>query len=164
MTGLAPETGALLMPTGQRWRLGATFRAPVSGGVLGSGRSAGGLVLPTNIEQPWETEVGVAYQLGPRPLNPSWINPHEQESRVRNYIADERARRERRNEEIVIAAAPEQRGFQPFDGPVQQRVVGVPGRVQPPPLLGGERAEHQQGGRGHWVLPSRPPSTGLPYR
>jgi hypothetical protein len=94
MTGLSPETGALLMPTGQPWRLGATFRAPVSGGVLGgSGRSAGGLVLPTNIVEPWEAELGVAYQLGPRPLNPGWENPRDQEAELRGEIERDRDKR-----------------------------------------------------------------------
>jgi hypothetical protein len=42
---------------------------------------------------PWETEVGFAYQLGPRPLNPTWENPHEQEAPVRRRIDEARARR-----------------------------------------------------------------------
>lgn len=93
MTGLAPEAGALVMPTGQPWRIGATVRAPVSGGVLGSGRSVGGLVLPTDIVEPWEAEVGVAYQLGPRPLNPGWENPHAQEAELRREIQRDRDKR-----------------------------------------------------------------------
>lgn len=93
MTGLSPEAGVLLMPTGEPWRIGATFRAPVSGGVLGSGRSVGGLVLPANIVEPWEAELGVAYQLGPRPLNPGWENPHAQEAELRREIARDRDKR-----------------------------------------------------------------------
>jgi hypothetical protein len=94
MTGGSPETGALLMPTGQPWRIGATFRAPVSGGALGgSGGTAGGLVLPTSIVEPWETELGLAYQLGPRPLNPGWENPHDQEAELRGEIARDRDKR-----------------------------------------------------------------------
>jgi hypothetical protein len=93
MTGAAPETGALLMPTGQQWRLGATFRAPVSGGVLGIPGNASGLVLPTNIVEPWEAELGVAYQLGPRPLNPGWENPRDQEAELRGEIERDRDKR-----------------------------------------------------------------------
>jgi hypothetical protein len=93
MTGLSPEAGALVMPTGQPWRIGATFRAPVSGGVIGSGRSVGGLVLPADIVQPWEAEFGVAYQLGPRPLNPGWENPHTQEAELRGEIERDRDKR-----------------------------------------------------------------------
>ena len=118
MTGAAPEVGLLVKPNDMPVRIGATVRAPVNGSTFGTSSAtvdaqgttrAGSLALPTEITLPWELEVGFAVQVGPRPLNPSWIDPHEQESRVRNAIADERARRERRNEEIVIAAAPEQR-------------------------------------------------------
>lgn len=93
MTGLGPEVGALVMPTGQPWRIGATFRTPVSGGVVGSGRSVGGLVLPTNIVEPWEAELGLAYQLGPRPLNPGWENPRAQEAELRTEIERDRDKR-----------------------------------------------------------------------
>jgi hypothetical protein len=108
MTGVAPEAGALLMPTGRQWRLGATARAPVSGGIFGSEnvrvngagvRAVGPLVLPSRVVMPWELEVGIAYQLGPRPLNPGWQNPHEQEAPVRRRIDDDRARRAHNAEE-----------------------------------------------------------------
>lgn len=103
MTGVAPEAGALVMPTGRPWRVGATVRAPVQAGIFRSGdnvsvddggvRSAGSFVLPQHVVMPWEAEVGVAYQLGPRPLNPGWRNPHEQEAWLRNRIrADREAR------------------------------------------------------------------------
>lgn len=32
--------------------------------------------LPEAVEVPWELEMGVAWQLGPRPLNVRWINTH----------------------------------------------------------------------------------------
>ena len=93
MTGAAPEVGALLMPTGTRWRIGATARAPVSGNtgvnVLGESilggtdnttacspasgaRCVGGFYVPSRVVMPWEVEAGFALQLGPRPLNPGW--------------------------------------------------------------------------------------------
>jgi hypothetical protein len=105
MTGAAPEVGALLMPTGMPWRIGATLRGPVGGGALGKGnvstdpatgvRRAGDFVLPSQIVMPWEIEYGVAYQLGPRPLNPGWQDPHEQEGYLRARIAEDRAARKR---------------------------------------------------------------------
>jgi hypothetical protein len=99
MTGIAPEVGALFMPTGQQWRLGATARAPVSGNTFsedvgsatGTTRSAGGFVLPDRVVMPWEVELGLAYQLGPRPINPGWQNPHVQEAWLRRRIAQDRA-------------------------------------------------------------------------
>ncbi len=116
MTGLAPEVGALFMPTGFQWRLGAAARAPVSGGIFGSEnvttdpishvQSAGAFVLPSAVTMPWEVELGVAYQLGPRPLNPGWENPHEQESWLRDRIGEDRADRARRRAEELAATPP----------------------------------------------------------
>jgi hypothetical protein len=112
MTGLAPEVGALYMPTGLQWRLGAAARAPVNGAIFGSENvtkdpissvaRAGNFVLPSLVTMPWEVELGVAYQLGPRPLNPGWHNPHDQESWLRDRIAEDRAERARlRDEELA---------------------------------------------------------------
>jgi hypothetical protein len=56
-------------------------------------RSAGAFVLPDRVTQPWELEAGVAYQLGPRPLNPAWIDPHDHEDQLDKSI--HRARLER---------------------------------------------------------------------
>jgi hypothetical protein len=117
MTGFAPEVGALLMPTGQQWRIGATARAPVSGNIFGSEnvtyengqRAAGGFVLPDRIVMPWEVELGAAYQLGPRPINPGWQNPHAQEGWLRHRIAANRAVREvARDRELAALPAREQ--------------------------------------------------------
>jgi hypothetical protein len=112
MTGFAPEAGALFMPTGQQWRVGVTVRAPVNTGVnifgLTTGNPigrAGNFILPDRVLLPWEIEAGVAYQLGPRPLNPGWQNPHEQEGWLRRRIAADRARREQENA-AAIAQAP----------------------------------------------------------
>ncbi len=101
MTGVGTEAGLLLMPTGHRWRVGATARGPVTGGVFGSERvtvdgdvrKAGNLVLPDQVTQPWELEAGVAFQLGPRPINPGWENPHDQEAELRGEIERDRAKR-----------------------------------------------------------------------
>jgi hypothetical protein len=123
MTGLGPEVGALLMPTGHRWRVGATARAPVSGGALGSENvtvASGGvrevtpagsptpLVLPSSLTQPWELEVGMALQLGPRPINPGWDNPHDQEAELRGEIARDRDKRALRDAtDLAVAPASE---------------------------------------------------------
>ncbi len=117
MTGFAPEAGALLMPTGRQWRIGATVRAPVSAGVFGKDvttdaggiRRAGEFILPDQVVLPWEVEVGVAYQLGPRPLNPGWQNPHALEAGLRARIAGDRAARARDRETELARARPEER-------------------------------------------------------
>jgi hypothetical protein len=117
MTGIGPEAGALLMPTGQRWRVGVTARAPVSAGVFGQDqststdgvRSVGGLVLPSSITQPWEVEAGLALQLGPRPINPGWENPHAQEAELRAEIDRDRAERALRDATDLALATPVER-------------------------------------------------------
>jgi hypothetical protein len=104
--GVGPEVGAVVKPDDVPWRLGATVRSAVTGSDLHIGQSssdattharkAGDLVIPTKITQPWEIEAGVAYQLGPRPLNPRWINPRHQERAVEARYAERRAEREAR--------------------------------------------------------------------
>ena len=114
MAGVSPEAGALLMPTGQPWRVGVTARAPVSGGVgvgfLGqqifSGSQkpvSGNLVVPSQVVMPWEVEAGLAYQLGPRPLNPGWENPRAEDARLREEIEQDRDGRKQRYEEELAA-------------------------------------------------------------
>ncbi|MDP9000590.1 MAG: hypothetical protein M3O46_10815 [Myxococcota bacterium] len=111
MTGIGPEAGALLMPTGRQWRVGITGRAPVRGGIFGSEdvtidagvRRAGPFVLPSTVVMPWEIEAGLAYQLGPRPLNPGWENPHDQEDRLRRRIENDRADRAALRDREMIA-------------------------------------------------------------
>jgi hypothetical protein len=119
MTGLAPEIGALFMPTGLQWRLGAAARAPVNGAIFGSESvttdpvsrvsRAGNFVLPSLVTMPWEVELGVAYQLGPRPLNPGWHNPRDEESWLRDGIAEDRARRARRHDQEIASLGAEAR-------------------------------------------------------
>ncbi len=103
MLGVAPEVGFLVRPDWKSFRVGATFRFPVDAGELGSPqlridkggiRRAGGLVLPDHVVWPWELEVGLAVQVGPRPLNPQWINPHDQEAELATLQGIERRRRE----------------------------------------------------------------------
>lgn len=106
MLGAGPEAGFIVKPNEYRWRIGATVRAAVDAGAVslgnvlqipqpdGSGvRTAGNLILPERITLPWEVEGGIAYQLGPRPLNPKWINPHEQGRELAASIAERRAER-----------------------------------------------------------------------
>jgi hypothetical protein len=117
MTGVGPELGALYMPTGAQVRLGVALRAPVSGGIFGSEnvttnpvgvRQVGPFVLPSSVDMPWEADLGVAYQLGPRPLNPGWRNPRDQAASLREQIADARAARahEREQELEPLSGAP----------------------------------------------------------
>lgn len=103
MAGAAPQVGAVVKPDDVPWRLGATARAAVTAGDLDlfgtrldpttNVRSAGSFVTPDRITQPWEVEAGFAYQLGPNPLNPQWLNPRDQEAALQDRIRSARAER-----------------------------------------------------------------------
>ena len=98
MQSAAPEMGVQIRPDYFPWRLGATFRAPVEGRVDASSsgpRSPTALpfIRPAGVSLPWELEVGAAIQLGPRPLNPQWVNPHDEEAIERKQIVADRAAR-----------------------------------------------------------------------
>lgn len=88
MLGVGPELGVLVRPDWRSFRVGATFRFPVHGGELigdttlraDGVKTAGGLVLPRDVVLPWELEIGAAVQVGPRPLNPQWIEPRTHEA------------------------------------------------------------------------------------
>jgi hypothetical protein len=111
MTGVSPELGFLAKPDNWPVRFGATFRAPVTGTTLSSQATvmdgvarAGGLIVPGTVTLPWELETGVAVQVGPRPLNPPWLNPHDEERPVRVTIDAERVRRAQEREAALARA------------------------------------------------------------
>jgi hypothetical protein len=115
MIGAGAEMGVLVRPDWRSFRIGATFRFPVHGGELigdttttrAGVRTSGGLVLPSDVVLPWELEVGAALQVGPRPLNPAWIDPHKHEATVRRKLAARRrARAQKRDEELRAIADP----------------------------------------------------------
>lgn len=122
MFGAAPEIGLLIRPDWQSIRFGATFRAPVDGGALVGGTStldargvkvSGGLALPNHVVLPWELEAGVAVQVGPRPLNPAWIDPEAQEQALFSVFRERRrARNERREAELARIRDPVERAAQ----------------------------------------------------
>ena len=98
MQGLAPEVGVQIRPDYFPWRLGATLRAPVEGRVTAGtsvprGSNMLPFIRPAGVSLPWELELGAAIQLGPRPLNPQWLNPHDEEAALRKQIAADRADR-----------------------------------------------------------------------
>jgi len=111
--GAAPQFGILVKPDWTPFRVGASYRHAVSSVfTVDTGttidprtgvRRAGELVVPNSVELPWEIEVGTAIQVGPRPLNPEWIDPddHEEEL-IESYRIDRRARRRRINRQLMM--------------------------------------------------------------
>jgi hypothetical protein len=92
--GTSPELGALLQLADQPFRVGLAARMPVESGVIGQVRAAD-KTLPRQIRLPWEVQAGFAFQLGPRPLNQRWVNPHDVESHLREAMMTRRHTRER---------------------------------------------------------------------
>jgi hypothetical protein len=104
MSGLSPEIGALYKPDFAPWRLGVTYRFPVSAAAPSDSvvsvddlgvRRAAGLALPEQVYLPWELEIGVALNAGPRPLNPRRIEPRAHERLVDEEILAQREARRR---------------------------------------------------------------------
>ena len=110
-SGVGPEAGMLLRLDDQPWRLGFSARAPVSGGASGevttdaNGVKTAGLcanatpcILPSSVVSPAQLEVGFALQLGPRPLNPRWIDPSSELAPLRDKIEGQREERAKRDD------------------------------------------------------------------
>jgi hypothetical protein len=98
--GFAPEVGMVLKPNGSQVNFGAAFRAGISAApvlentaVSGGVQKVGSFVSPAVVTAPWELEIGGAFQLGPRPLNPRWINPREDEAPLKDRIRSARLQR-----------------------------------------------------------------------
>ena len=123
MFGVGPQAGLIVKPQDRPWRGGLTARAPVAASAFSLAnlireqrdgtlirRAGPSFIIPDRIVQPWEIEAGVAYQLGPRPLNPAWIDPIEQKEERERVV---RERREERlaNRRAEIAAMPDKTRF-----------------------------------------------------
>lgn len=91
--GFGGEVGALFRPKRERYRLGTTFRTPISsrpqnGDEVGDDglRRAETLVLPQSVYVPWEAGVGFAYQFGERRSNVPWRNTRTLRRELREQI------------------------------------------------------------------------------
>jgi hypothetical protein len=112
--GVGFEGGVIWQPTDWPIRFGAAYRggfntraAPESTFVLYQDDELNRLYLPTRVTLPWDVNVGFAAQIGPRPLNPRWIDPSTVLLPMRRYLewrAHERERRLRLAEDQIICA------------------------------------------------------------
>jgi hypothetical protein len=130
--GASPQVGFLVKPDWTPFRVGATYRHLVRGGRTSESgitevdgvERAGPLVLPDRVELPWELELGVSLQVGPRPINPRWIDPDEHEAELRDaFEARRKARREqiaRRLRRLPAGKMRQQLGKQLWD---EERIV-----------------------------------------
>lgn len=142
MFGVAPQLGLIVKPEDKQFRVGVTGRMPVSAtsnftveslirqqqpdGSTIQRVGATSFITPSRVVQPWEIELGVAYQLGPRPLNPRWIEPRDHELELEREVSRARALR-LENQRAVIAALP---ASTPFERLERARRLGIMAREE----------------------------------
>ena len=106
--GTGFETGFIWRPTSWQIRLGGAYHggfntraSPQNKFLLYPGDMNNELYLPTGVALPWDVNLGFAAQIGPRPLNPRWVDPSIVLEPMRRYLewrAHERDRRLRKAE------------------------------------------------------------------
>ncbi len=107
------EAGFVLKPNNRQFRVGAAFRTSVttkasldSESILYPNNPANKLYLPERVTLPWDLDVGLAIQLGPRPLNPRWVDPSLELERCKRFLHwRELERQRRRSFELARVAA-----------------------------------------------------------
>ena len=105
--GAGFQVGAIIAPSKFPFRLGVTARGPIS--IEDVQGKAGGKILPSRVELPWEVEVGGAVELAARTLNPVWVNPAIEENVIRDrYRGLDKARLDEQRR-ILASTAPDQR-------------------------------------------------------
>ena len=97
------EAGFVLKPNNRQFRIGGALRTGVTTrpsnsapSVLYPGDPANRLYLPERVTVPWDLDLGLAIQLGPRPLNPRWVDPSLELERVKRFLHWRERERERR--------------------------------------------------------------------
>lgn len=107
LSGIGTQAGAVLKLDDEPFRIGVSYRSliearptadrPDTRSPEDGVARVSGYVLPERVVAPWEVEVGGAYQLGERPLNPRWRNPRLEEAELRHKIDDARIARARQH-------------------------------------------------------------------
>lgn len=109
-TGAGVEVGVLWRPNDERFRFGAAVHSAVT---TRPGKNSQGVLyedtpdelwLPNQVTLPWDIDLGVAVQLGPRPFNPRWYDPSTLMARMRRAMDAREAVRERRRERALSRA------------------------------------------------------------
>jgi hypothetical protein len=94
-THTGPEAGVILGLADLPYRIGFALRTAVEAKRDGSTPSELSIRSPNTVTLPAEVAFGLAYQLGNRPLNRRWVNPHERRRDLRNEMLMRRLRRQR---------------------------------------------------------------------
>lgn len=116
--GAALEMGALLRPNDAPYRIGVATRSAVITNELKADvpknaagdrvitRNTTDLYLPNEVALPWDVDVGLAVQLGPRPLNPRWVDPDAALERLDRYLRWKELERRRRKRALEQPGSP----------------------------------------------------------
>ena len=113
--GVGLEFGWLWRPHNQAFRLGATVRSavttkPESGSNIAVKNGSRVLFsdtpdpmyLPDEVALPWEWTLGFAAQLGSRPFNPRWTDPHDLVEETRRSLRCREIERGQREEQDLL--------------------------------------------------------------
>jgi hypothetical protein len=120
MSGVGLQGGVVWSPFPVPIRIGVVGRTSVNGSADTSNRiqpdpnsgfdlctstcgAPGNVYLPNKVELPWEVEAGIAWQLGPRPLNIPWRNPKDvsdEELGPEVEVRDAKGNRELRSDRV----------------------------------------------------------------
>ena len=101
--GTGYEAGFVLKPNEYQFRIGGALRTGVTTrpsndapSILYPNDPVNRLYLPERITVPWDLDLGLAIQLGPRTLNPRWVDPSVELERVKRFLHWRMLERERR--------------------------------------------------------------------
>jgi hypothetical protein len=78
--GIGYVAGLIVKPKGQQFRLGGSIKQPINAEIEGDPGEP-----PVTVRVPWTTAMGIAYQFGPRKLNPPFVTVAD---RVRKNVRD----------------------------------------------------------------------------
>ncbi len=117
--GAAGEIGVLVRPEALPLRAAATVRTaastqgrlndvPIDCAGTTVAMSAG-RVLPCELRQPWEIELGAAVSLGPKPFNPRWFSPGLHLRELREQVRAVRTQRQSDHEQAMALLPPFER-------------------------------------------------------
>jgi len=101
--GSGYEAGFVWKPNEHQFRIGGALRTGVTTrpsndapSILYPNDPVNRLYLPERVTVPWDLDLGLAIQLGPRPLNPRWVDPSVELERVKRFLHWRQLERERR--------------------------------------------------------------------
>jgi hypothetical protein len=116
--GAGAAFGALFRPNWRPFRVGASAHTAVksradsasatkpdaTGARVLERDTPDEIYLPDSVVLPWDASVGIAVQLGPRPLNPRWLDPSVERDQAREAIERRAAQRETEHAEYLARA------------------------------------------------------------